>query len=1498
IFTQDEYTLTVNVTGSGSVGNVPDQATYHYGDVVQLTATPEPGWEFSGWSGDLVSISNPENITITGDMNVTATFTEEPSITYLGDIGTVYEDGSGTTLEIPVGTAVAVGDTIIVGFASRGATTYNEPVVTDSAGNTYNLATYAITYQHGRSYIFYAHVDTALTGGDSITITTSSVQSRVAVASVFSGLAEVDVLDQTLQNPTGTDNTEQGNNPTVGPTGTTAQADELIIGLIGTEDATGDAMGDAGIGIWENDFLDGPTEKTSGGASYQWRVSLGYKIVQTTGEYTASKTYVNEPYWAASIATFRAGVYDLTMATGGNGSTDPAAGVYSCGEGLVVPITAIPAPGYKFDHWDGDVGDTGLANTTVTMDGDKTVTAYFIEIPEYTITASVVGGNGSIDPSGAVVVLEGNNQSFDITPNGGYQVADVLVDAVSVGAVTSYEFTNVQDDHTIEASFEEISTAYLDGDVTTETFSSTTDNSVTTVSSHTTGTGTNRLMLVGVSWNSNATEASIDSVTFTPSGEDPIVLDYVIERKKATDPRYAAIYSLLNPPSGQAGTVTVNFDASVGNGIVVGVANFAGVDLADPLEAPSFADDTSDSPIVEFEAVLDGDELVFDTLFIGGSGTIQDPEAGDGQTKLWSEYNTNARGAASTEQATTNSVTMSWTIDSAMWVLVAVPINPIPAGTTYELTMAADPVASGTTTPAAGGPYIYGDGAVVDITATPEIGYEFDYWDGDGIGDVNAASTTVTMDGDKTVTAHFTALEEYTLTVSTVGNGSVDLDPAGDTYYSGTVVTLTANADSGWTFDSWSGALSSSANPETITMDGNKTITATFTEIPVYTITASVVVGNGSIDPSGAVVVLEGNNQSFDITPNGGYQVADVLVDAVSVGAVTFYEFTNVQDDHTIEASFEETSGVYLDGAVSSGSANNVDIISVPHTTGTGENRLMLVGVSWNSGTTNTANPSVIFSYGPEPQTELPLTRVGVEQYQSQQRYAEIYSLLAPPIGETGTLTVSFSGTVNNGVVVGVANFARVDQVTSLGAFFGAEGTGSAQPSVDVTGLAGDELVFDTVLAGGNPGLTVGSDQDELWNGGAGNAGGGGSTEQATAPGSVTMSWSRGNTNLWAIGAVPINPAPPLLSQMVLVQGESIPAQAPAPSGLTVTRTLPSGDLHPGDTFDVTVSFTVPEDLFNSIGLTDLAPDVPNEWEVSVDTAWCTPTASGCRVYPYANSAEYLWYGVNYDSGDLFTIIYQVTVPGGASDGTYNFPDGQLEYYIGGVNYIADITGDTQVTVAQEEYTLTVTPVGNGSVTLDPAGGTYASGTSVQLTAVADPGWTFDGWSDDLSGSTNPETILMNGDKTVTATFTQDTYTLTVNIVGNGTVDRDDPGPYYYNDIVELTANPDPGWTFIGWTGDLETSDNPDNILIDGNKTVTATFTQEEYTLTVNIVGNGTVDRDDPGPYNSGDEVELTANPDPGWTFSDWSGDLSGSDNPKTITIDGNNSVTATFTQE
>jgi hypothetical protein len=84
--------------------------------------------------------------------------------------------------------------------------------------------------------------------------------------------------------------------------------------------------------------------------------------------------------------------YELTMAVdpGGSGTTSPSAGTHTYAEDAVVNISASPNTGFEFDHWEGDVADPDEASTTVTMDGDKTVTAYFVSVPvTYDLTMAV-----------------------------------------------------------------------------------------------------------------------------------------------------------------------------------------------------------------------------------------------------------------------------------------------------------------------------------------------------------------------------------------------------------------------------------------------------------------------------------------------------------------------------------------------------------------------------------------------------------------------------------------------------------------------------------------------------------------------------------------------------------------------------------------------------------------------------------------------------------------------------------------------------------------------------------------------------------------------------------------------------------------------------------------------------------------------------------------------------------------------------------------------------
>jgi hypothetical protein len=219
-----------------------------------------------------------------------------------------------------------------------------------------------------------------------------------------------------------------------------------------------------------------------------------------------------------------------------------------------------------------------------------------------------------------------------------------------------------------------------------------------------------------------------------------------------------------------------------------------------------------------------------------------------------------------------------------------------------------------------------------------------------------------------------------------------------------------------------------------------------------------------------------------------------------------------------------------------------------------------------------------------------------------------------------------------------------------------------------------------------------------------------------------------------------------ILSVFLVANIKATPVMA---DELIIIRTLPQESLYPDDIIKVSIRFTVPVSDFNSIGIKDTAPA---GWTVSVNSTWCTPV-NGFDNIPETNIAEYFWLS-SYAAGTVFTVVYEVSVPTGVAPGTYNFPDGQIEYYIAGDGpYYADITGDNEVTVVKA-CTLTVNTVGNGSVSLSPPGGIYDSGTEITLTATADIGWSFSAWSSDLIGSTNPANIIIDGDKTVTATFT------------------------------------------------------------------------------------------------------------------------------------------------
>jgi uncharacterized repeat protein (TIGR02543 family) len=229
---------------------------------------------------------------------------------------------------------------------------------------------------------------------------------------------------------------------------------------------------------------------------------------------------------------------------------------------------------------------------------------------------------------------------------------------------------------------------------------------------------------------------------------------------------------------------------------------------------------------------------------------------------------------------------------------------------------------------------------------------------------------------------------------------------------------------------------------------------------------------------------------------------------------------------------------------------------------------------------------------------------------------------------------------------------------------------------------------------------------------------------------------------------------------------------------------------------------------------------------------------------------------------------------------------------------LVDTEKNITATFAADTFAVNVTIVGNGTVVRNPDRSSYGYGSSVELTATPVTGWHFVGWSGDASGSTNPLTVLVDSEKNLSATFAIDSYAVDVTIVGNGTVAKvPDQASYEYGSSVELTATAEAGWHFVGWNGDASGSTNPLTVLVDAEKNITARFAINRFAVNVTTVGSGTVTKDpDQASYFEGSSVELTATAAPGWQFVGWSGDASDSTNPLTVLVDGEKNITATFT--
>ncbi len=227
---------------------------------------------------------------------------------------------------------------------------------------------------------------------------------------------------------------------------------------------------------------------------------------------------------------------------------------------------------------------------------------------------------------------------------------------------------------------------------------------------------------------------------------------------------------------------------------------------------------------------------------------------------------------------------------------------------------------------------------------------------------------------------------------------------------------------------------------------------------------------------------------------------------------------------------------------------------------------------------------------------------------------------------------------------------------------------------------------------------------------------------------------------------------------------------------------------------------------------------------------------------------------------------------------------------------VATVATMTIAGCTPKDYQLSTSCVPSAGGSIAPSSGTFQAGSKVVLNANPAQSHEFSGWTGDASGNSNPLTITVNDDKHIVASFTRITYSLQVQTDswGGGTV-QPSGGKYEAATQVKLSATPANGYRFDHWGGDISGFSNSVNILMDGNKIITAYFTKT-YNLTVSCSpsGTGTV-APNTGFYDAGTSVTLTATGVFPYVFKNWTGTDNDNVNPTTLMMSSDKSVTAYF---
>jgi uncharacterized repeat protein (TIGR02543 family) len=238
---------------------------------------------------------------------------------------------------------------------------------------------------------------------------------------------------------------------------------------------------------------------------------------------------------------------------------------------------------------------------------------------------------------------------------------------------------------------------------------------------------------------------------------------------------------------------------------------------------------------------------------------------------------------------------------------------------------------------------------------------------------------------------------------------------------------------------------------------------------------------------------------------------------------------------------------------------------------------------------------------------------------------------------------------------------------------------------------------------------------------------------------------------------------------------------------------------------------------------------------------------------------------------------------------------------------------DTLRTAMVSDYSWTFTTIPQVTLASTPTlggvtegAGTFAQASVVTVTATPNAGYTFTNWTNNgvIVSTSSSYQFTMAGNKALVANFkvipvSQFAVVLSSSPLAGGSTDGS--GAYNAGTKVTVTADPNAGYTFVNWTdnGNIASTSSSYQFTLAANRKLVANFkaipaSQFALILASSPAAGGTTTGS--GAYSAGSSASATATANPGYTFTSWSGDATGTNNPLIVTMNANKRVTANFT--